>query len=34
LGEPLVPAMKRLLAERLGDPAWANVRPPFEAAPA
>lgn len=34
LGEPLVPAMKRLLAQRLGDPTWANVRPPFEAAPA
>jgi len=34
LGEPLVPAMKRLLAQRLEDPTWANVRPPFEVAPA
>ncbi|MBC8364000.1 MAG: dihydrodipicolinate synthase family protein [Actinobacteria bacterium] len=34
LGEPLVPAMKRLLAQRLDDPTWANVRPPFEVAPA
>jgi len=29
-----VPAMKRLLAQRLDDPTWANVRPPFEVAPA
>ena len=34
LGEPLVPAMKRLLAQRLDDPPWANVRPPFEVVPA
>jgi len=26
--------MKRLLAQRLDDPTWANVRPPFEVAPA
>ena len=27
--EPMVPALKRLLAERTGDPRWRNLRPPL-----
>jgi 4-hydroxy-tetrahydrodipicolinate synthase len=26
---PLIPVMKHLVADRLGDPAWRRVRPPF-----
>jgi 4-hydroxy-tetrahydrodipicolinate synthase len=26
---PLIPVMKHLVADRLGDPAWRQVRPPF-----
>lgn len=28
---PMIPAMKRVLAERLNDPVWCNVRPPLVA---
>jgi 4-hydroxy-tetrahydrodipicolinate synthase len=30
---PLIPVMKHLVADRLGDPAWRRVRPPFLALP-
>jgi len=26
---PLIPVMKHIIADRLGDPAWRRVRPPF-----
>lgn len=29
VARPVIPALKALLAEKLGDPAWLRVRPPF-----
>ena len=33
-GFPVVPALKAIVAHRLGDPAWAQVRPPMADLPA